>query len=328
MLLVSIHPGSVCCCTDNDRINFTFGIYNIGSGKTTIMNTLLRLYPYSREDSVVQGSIKYDGIELYNVPKPFVRGRGMYVIPQETVLLSGTLRFNLDPEGSFSDMQILEAVKKSGLYDSLASYVLTSSKKSNGLSTDCAKRDIGSTTCTDDIHQSTLVGSAVLELMISPSDFGGRGQKGDSSCPSGSDSSCVDIGLSQGQKQLLCICRLFLQQARTQGNWLSQDEEKGIDVSTPIQVPLNIVLLDEVTSAMDATSRILLKQSLLSLLCDSDSHQSNGSTHAEETVNRNTSKHPVTLLMIVHKLEDALGLCTHVLELAHGKVVYYGPIAK
>jgi len=77
-----------------------------GSGKSSLTVALFRLV------EVESGSIILDGVDLSHVPLSEVRGRtrSMYIVPQDSVLFSGTIRECLDPFNEFSDDDILEAL--------------------------------------------------------------------------------------------------------------------------------------------------------------------------------------------------------------------------
>jgi ABC-type multidrug transport system fused ATPase/permease subunit len=66
-----------------------------GAGKSTILTALLRIVEHD------SGSIWIDGINISELGLEDVRSR-IAVIPQEPVLFSGTLRFNLDPFSNYS----------------------------------------------------------------------------------------------------------------------------------------------------------------------------------------------------------------------------------
>ncbi|KAJ3270542.1 Multidrug resistance-associated protein 1 [Terramyces sp. JEL0728] len=75
-----------------------------GSGKSTILMNLLRILEPS------EGQILIDGIDTGKISLNQLRSR-IAVIPQEPVMLSGTIRTNLDPFGTCKDDEIWNALK-------------------------------------------------------------------------------------------------------------------------------------------------------------------------------------------------------------------------
>ena len=63
-------------------------IGSTGSGKTTVTNLLMRFYDVSG------GSITVDGVDIRNLTQEDLRSR-IGLVPQKSVLLSGTVNFNL-----------------------------------------------------------------------------------------------------------------------------------------------------------------------------------------------------------------------------------------
>ena len=78
------------------------------AGKSTVANALCRIV------EIEQGKIIIDGHSTKEVPIHDLRDK-ITVISQEACLFSGTLRFNLDPKGLYSDSDILALVKRAGL---------------------------------------------------------------------------------------------------------------------------------------------------------------------------------------------------------------------
>jgi len=78
-----------------------------GSGKSSLTLALLRMIP-------TEGSIKIAGIDSKAVNLNALRS-AVSIIPQEPTLLSGTLRFNLDPFDEHDDYELNEMIKTSGL---------------------------------------------------------------------------------------------------------------------------------------------------------------------------------------------------------------------
>ncbi|KAJ3297065.1 hypothetical protein HDU79_004908, partial [Rhizoclosmatium sp. JEL0117] len=75
-----------------------------GSGKSTILVALLRITEYS------EGDILIDGVDIKTLGVADLRSR-IAVIPQDPVLLTGTIRSNLDPFNRRSDEEIYSALK-------------------------------------------------------------------------------------------------------------------------------------------------------------------------------------------------------------------------
>ncbi|CAG8955431.1 hypothetical protein HYFRA_00010296 [Hymenoscyphus fraxineus] len=83
-----------------------------GSGKSTLLLTLLRLVEPQ------YGTIKLDGIDIRLVPLEYLRERCFITVSQDTLVLhNDTLRFNLDPDESLSDEAIIDALKRTRLWD-------------------------------------------------------------------------------------------------------------------------------------------------------------------------------------------------------------------
>ena len=67
-----------------------------GAGKTSIFQALFRIV------DIFEGSIVIDGLDCATLPRSLVRSR-LAIIPQDPVLFSGTIRYNLDPHEMYSD---------------------------------------------------------------------------------------------------------------------------------------------------------------------------------------------------------------------------------
>ncbi|MFE6764958.1 ATP-binding cassette domain-containing protein [Streptomyces sp. NPDC057689] len=79
-----------------------------GSGKSSLFTALLRFTECER------GRILIDGVDVATLRPSDLRAR-IETIPQDPVLLPGTLRENLDPYGTFTDAELESALEKVGL---------------------------------------------------------------------------------------------------------------------------------------------------------------------------------------------------------------------
>jgi len=79
-----------------------------GAGKSTICLSISRIV------EIFEGNIIIDGIDIQKISLEECRKR-ITVIPQDPTMFSGTLRFNLDPEGLASDEDIMDLLTKAQL---------------------------------------------------------------------------------------------------------------------------------------------------------------------------------------------------------------------
>lgn len=91
-----------------EKSNFQFFpssrfVSRTGAGKSSIINALFRL-------SYIDGAILIDGIDSSEINLESLRSK-ISIIPQNPVLFSATIRYNLDPFNSFSDEEIWRALE-------------------------------------------------------------------------------------------------------------------------------------------------------------------------------------------------------------------------
>jgi len=79
-----------------------------GAGKSSLSLSLFRIMEAS------QGSIFIDGVDISRLGLQLLRSR-LTIIPQDPVLFSSSLRFNLDPASQYSDQDVNRCLSLAGL---------------------------------------------------------------------------------------------------------------------------------------------------------------------------------------------------------------------
>lgn len=86
-----------------------------GSGKSSLLLTLLRLL-----DTDPSGTISIDSESLTTISRNKIR-TSLTTLPQDPVLLPGTVRDNIDPAGHTPDADLIDVLRKTRIWDTLES---------------------------------------------------------------------------------------------------------------------------------------------------------------------------------------------------------------
>lgn len=115
-----IYPSRPTPAIDNLTLHIKSGervgiVGRTGCGKSTLVSSIARLV------DPTSGSIAIDGIETASIPPQRLRSVAVHTLPQEPLILEGTVRENLDPQNKHSDAEILAVLQQCGLTSTLAS---------------------------------------------------------------------------------------------------------------------------------------------------------------------------------------------------------------
>ncbi|UPL03395.1 hypothetical protein LCI18_014329 [Fusarium solani-melongenae] len=101
-------PGGTACLSDINLViepgQHVAVIGRTGAGKSSFTMALLRALD---QRAIKSGQICIDGWDISKVDLTTLR-RAIALVPQEPAAFTGTLRYNLDPEGKLSDMELLD----------------------------------------------------------------------------------------------------------------------------------------------------------------------------------------------------------------------------
>ena len=86
-----------------------------GAGKSSLALAIFRLI------EPIEGTILIDGISIHDLGVHDLRSK-LTIIPQEPVLFTGTIRFNIDPFNQFTDEQIWNVIESVNLKQFINSY--------------------------------------------------------------------------------------------------------------------------------------------------------------------------------------------------------------
>ncbi|PZC73708.1 hypothetical protein B5X24_HaOG200327 [Helicoverpa armigera] len=103
-----------------------------GAGKSSLISALFRLAP-------IEGNVYIDNVETGRIALKELRSK-IAIIPQEPVLFSASLRYNMDPFDKYSDIEIWQALEQVELKNSVTS--LSSAVASGGSNFSAGQRQL------------------------------------------------------------------------------------------------------------------------------------------------------------------------------------------
>jgi ABC-type multidrug transport system fused ATPase/permease subunit len=106
-----------------------------GSGKSTLCLCLFRLL------EAYSGNIYIDGIDISQIGLEVLRSN-LTIIPQEPILIKGTIRYNIDPNYNYEDQEIIDQIKELGFEEFLDDKNLNYEVGENGANISVGERQL------------------------------------------------------------------------------------------------------------------------------------------------------------------------------------------
>lgn len=150
-----------------------------GSGKSTTLLCLMRILEQTEPGS----SINIDGVDISKLGLHKLR-KNITIIPQDPYLLQGTLKSNLDPEGLYKDIDVLNSLNQVDFFSTLKEDQFDKIKEEKANKNNKKLESI----------ESNIQITEVDKLLLPIEDSGSN--------------------LSLGQRQLVCIARALIKKPK------------------------------------------------------------------------------------------------------------------
>jgi len=220
-----VQPGQRLYALRNVSFNIAPGTRTAVVGKSGAGKSTLAMAIFDFADEVT-GRITLNGVELLNGIDPSARDIG--ILTQEPFIFDSgdhaTVRYNLDPFEKFTDDECIEALRQASVFPELlvsTPLVSTPENYENPMNSLVVKSK--NPTLSKKFRTLTPFEQSILKSRISTENNGTAATNGGDDKNGGNietgklsqDNSTINtIVLSQGQRQLLCLARIFLQSPR------------------------------------------------------------------------------------------------------------------
>lgn len=280
-----------------------------GAGKSTLAAVFFRLLE-PRE-----GCIRIDGIDIATLKLDQLRSR-LAIIPQDPFLFAGTLRSNLDLDGSIDDYDLHQVLRRVHLVeadDETAELPVTTERDvDQGMSSQIVEEytreevalliesTLADSTAADEPEtNATIVSESATEVASSVPE-GEESDNTASNDSSGTDEADTNPHVDDSNSPIHAFKDLHMPVSTGGGN-LSQGQRQLVCLARALLTRPKIVVLDEATSAVDRGTDSAIQESL----------------------RREFASGGCTVLVIAHRLSTVVDF-DRILVLKEGRVAEFG----
>ena len=220
-----------------------------GSGKSTLLLALMRIIENVDDEDERKGSIEIDGLDIADLGLYKLRHK-ITIIPQDPYLFEGTLRFNVDPLGEFTDEEIIENLNKVKVWETLLSQNSSSQPSKTEIdrfsesSNEAGNKDIDSPKSNGSIELLETISNGGTEI----------------DSPNASNNSVASIQSLSNKKYDPQFLRDMLEmEIESKGKNLSLGQRQLICIARALICKPKILLMDEATANIDQRTDAIIQ---------------------------------------------------------------------